>query len=1153
MNPGFVLSSGPGDPRLYDIDDDFRQVLIDLSGLVAYSARHRARFLHPASTGARGHLRFVTEQAFPAQDFFRPGQVFPVLGRYSNSQGEDDHEVSVRGLSLRLLDPASPQSGLLDLTFNTGEHFFAHDAHTFRQLTAGSAEQRDEVLRRLPHLRTALWDTERVATSYAAYELYSQAPRIFVAADGTPWLARYRVIPAREPVRHGRFDHGDLWWPPTPPEAVGRPAGETGSATGLRDELRARLDTGGVDCVLQISLHPVDSDVARFQAALDATKPWPGTPQWTDLAEIHFDRSLSTEETDALAFDPALAPAGLGITLSRSPHTTASLGHLRALMYRMTSFARLGKPMPPELAELLRPPRRGAVPSTRTVCVIGAGPSGLTAARELERAGHRAIVLESADHVAGKAASVEFDGHPHDLGAHICTGRYRRLAALAAELSVATEPTPAERVLSTGRSGRTTTDMRFFTDGSVERYERLRAERFPRIGEPGLAHSAAALSAPLSEWLAENDLRSMYTTFGLGYTCAGYGFPDDDLPALYFVKYVETTGLISDTVPTAETLDARFTIKGGFGTLWERVAAELRDVRVATNVVSVERRDTETGAVLVHTDRGTIVADDLIIAVPPDRITAALDASAHEREWADRTRYQRYRTTVAAVSGLPRDAFYLLGEFADGSADRGHCIGFQHRYPGSDVYTCYSYVGEDTGKQLEADLAGYGGHDLRPLLHRDWSLMPHFRSADVRSGILEDLEARQGENHTYFTGGLLGFESVECAMSHALDLVRRRFAGPDAPDAPDAPAKTVTRTSAEIRTWLVQAVSAATGTAEPDPRAPLSGFAFDSLALAGLMSGLSAYLGFRVPHTLFLQLPTIDAVSSYLAEDETPSELERWQVAVRQNFAPGVRPFFCVGGIGAAGTYFRPLAAALGPENPLFPFEIPGRLDGDGAATDDVEEIAEAITDRIRALVPEGPYRIGGHSFGGVVAYEVGRQLRAAGAEVAPVALLDTFVAVAGQAVPEDDIAGALRDQAVVRHMSCVAVGACDCGVDLNAPLSGQRDAVARALGATDPARYEEHLASIVEVQLSSIRAYATYAFPPSDLTLRVLKTADGFAPMPSSHFGLKLHLDAPANGWEHVETAGVRVFPVSGNHFSMFIPPHVDQVRSALLADLDR
>ncbi|UOZ06985.1 FAD-dependent oxidoreductase [Amycolatopsis sp. WQ 127309] len=1139
MNAGLVVASGPEDPRLYDIDDDFRQVLIDLSGLVAYSARHGTRFLHPASIGARGTLRVVADPAVPAQDFFRPGRVFPVLGRYSNSQGADDHEVSVRGLSLRLLGDES--AGLLDLTFNTGEVFFAPDASSFRDLTAGSAAQRDQVLDAQPRLRTALWDTERVAVSYATYELHSQAPRVFTAADGSRWLARYRVRPADEPVRPGHYDHGTQWWPPTPPEAVARPAEETGAPTALRDELRDRLSGGGFGCVLQIRLRPVEADPRRLEDALDATKPWPGEYRWTDLARIRFDEPLPDETTDALAFDPALAPAGFGVALARSPRSTASLGHLRALIYRMTSLARLGKPLPPQLAGLLRPPRHALAP--RTVCVIGAGPAGLTAARELERAGHRVIVLEAAGHVGGKATSVDVDRHPHDLGAHICTGRYRTLAALAAELGVGTEPTPAELVLSTGSSGRTTTDMRFFTDGSVERYEALRAARFPRIGEPGLAHSAAALAAPLSEWLAENDLQAMYTTFGLGYTSAGYGFPDDDLPALYFVKYAETTGLLSDTVPSAEAIEARFTVKGGFGALWERVAEDLADVRVNTTVLAVTRHDTARGGVVVRTDRGVVEADDLVIAVPPDRIAGVLDASAAEHEVARRVRYQGYRTTVATATGLPQDAFYLLGEFADSSVDRGHCVGFQHRYPGSDVYTCYSYLGEDTAGQLERDLAACGAQDFRAHLHRDWFLMPHFTSADVRAGVLEDLEARQGERHTYFTGGVLGFESVECAMSHALDLVHRAFPGRDAAAAAAGePQRPVGRTSGEIRAWLVRSVAEATaGTAYP--RAPLSELPLGSLALAGLMSDLSTYLGFRVPHTLFLQLPTIDAVAGYLAEGEAPFAAKR----VRETFSPGVRPFFCVGGIGASGAYLRPLAASLGPERPLLPFEIPGRLDGTGAPLDDVETIAEAFVEQIKALSPEGPYRIGGHSFGGVVAYEIGRQLRAAGAEVSPVLLLDTFVAVAGQQPPDDDVAGALRDQAVVRHMACLATGTCDCGIDFDAPLAGQRDALARALGATEPARYDEHLAAIVEVQLSSLHAYASYAFPPSDLTVHVLKTVGGFAPMPSAHFGLKLHLDSPANGWEHVDVAKVRVFPVSGNHFSMFVPPHVTQVAGAI------
>ena len=99
-------------------------------------------------------------------------------------------------------------------------------------------------------------------------------------------------------------------------------------------------------------------------------------------------------------------------------------------------------PLPPPLADLLQPRRAragataaGATAATgtataavterlvapRTVCVIGAGPSGLTAARELEKAGHTAIVLEAGDQVGGKCSSVQIDGRAYDLGDHLYT------------------------------------------------------------------------------------------------------------------------------------------------------------------------------------------------------------------------------------------------------------------------------------------------------------------------------------------------------------------------------------------------------------------------------------------------------------------------------------------------------------------------------------------------------------------------------------------------------------------------------------------------------------------------------------------------------------------------------------------------------------
>ncbi|MER6418804.1 FAD-dependent oxidoreductase [Streptomyces sp. NPDC001137] len=414
----------------------------------------------------------------------------------------------------------------------------------------------------------------------------------------------------------------------------------------------------------------------------------------------------------------------------------------------------------------------GQLPGERRVVVVGAGPSGLAAARELERAGHRVTVLEEQETVAGKCQSVHVDGRAHDLGGHICTNRYERTAQLLTELDMETERTTRYRVLDV--EGRTATrqTMSFLRDGAFRRYRALREREFPRIAEPGLAHSARALAAPVTHWLAEHGLESMAESFGTGYTAAGYGYLDDQVPALYFVKYAEMTGLLS---PTPELLGhgGAFTVTGGFGTLWQRVAEELKDVRCAVRVVSVERHE---GGVRVHTDSGPVEADDLVLAVPLDRVLPVLDATAEERDLAGRIRSNAYHTTLATASGLPENAFYFLDRHTATREATGHCVSYHHRYPGSDVRTFYSYGRpEDVSALLEADVAELGGRLEKTHLHRQWAFMPHFGSDDLAAGALDRLDALQGRDHTYYVGGLPAFELIECTIAHAQDLARRHF------------------------------------------------------------------------------------------------------------------------------------------------------------------------------------------------------------------------------------------------------------------------------------------------------------------------------------------------------------------------------------------
>ncbi|GLZ29190.1 hypothetical protein Lesp02_13800 [Lentzea sp. NBRC 105346] len=747
-------------------------------------------------------------------------------------------------------------------------------------------------------------------------------------------------------------------------------------------------------------------------------------------------------------------------------------------------------------------------------CVIGAGVSGLTAARELERTGHDVVVLEAADTIAGKCGSVDIDGHAYDLGGHLCTTAYVNLAELVTELALETEPITPYRVFDaeTGESE---------PPGSVrqdvfQRYARLRAARFPRIGEPGLAHSARELAAPISEWLADHALFGLAESLGTGYTAAGYGLLGQDIPALYFVKYAELTGLLSST-PELLGHAGAFTVKGGFGTLWQRVADELRDVRLGVRVERIVRTGNE---VRVWVDGTELRFDGLVLTVPIDQVLPALDATEAELELAAQVRYLDYRTTITTATGLPRSAFSLV------RGHSGQCVSFHHRYPETDVYTCYSYgPGED--------FAEMGGRVEATHLQRQWRFMPHFGSEALASGVLDRLEAMQGERCTYHVGSLPAFELVECNIAYVRALFGRQ-------------------TAREIRRWLVRQIAEALRVPEDWIRsdAPLASFGLESLAVAGVQAALSDWLGFRVPHTLFLELPTVDAIAEHLAAQKDV-EPPRQQPSLTLPLTPP-RPFFCIGGAVGAAHYLLPLARALGQAQPFYGLQGPG-FDGTEEPVDDVPTLAQRYIDEIKLTQPYGPYIIGGHSFGGVVAYEVGRQLRERGEQVDRVIMIDAYPAVPGQSEPPWDEEAVIDELWTIRQHAFRDQGAPRRRVDQTLTPAERREQLGRFLGASGTLPVEYHIANIMGVYQAQVEAIVRYEPPRSDLRVTLIKAAGGFPQVLKGERHIELFLDDAANGWEHVGVGELEVIEVPGDHFNALVPPALTSLADALRTTLQK
>lgn len=159
-----------------------------------------------------------------------------------------------------------------------------------------------------------------------------------------------------------------------------------------------------------------------------------------------------------------------------------------------------------------------------------------------------------------------------------------------------------------------------------------------------------------------------------------------------------------------------------------------------------------------------------------------------------------------------------------------------------------------------------------------------------------------------------------------------------------------------------------------------------SILALRLMGEIERQFGHALPLAILFEKGTIEHLAGILRQQFKPLSLS--PVVPIQPLGSRTPLFFVHVGSGQVLCYLD-LARSLGSDQPFYGLQDP-YLHAEGTGEISIEEMAARYLDAIRLVQPDGPYLLGGWSFGGLVAFEMALQLEKQGEEVGLLALLDT-------------------------------------------------------------------------------------------------------------------------------------------------------------------
>ena len=308
----------------------------------------------------------------------------------------------------------------------------------------------------------------------------------------------------------------------------------------------------------------------------------------------------------------------------------------------------------------------------------------------------------------------------------------------------------------------------------------------------------------------------------------------------------------------------------------------------------------------------------------------------------------------------------------------------------------------------------------------------------------------------------------------------------------------------------------------------------DSLLAVTLMATIEEATGQQLPLTALLVTRTIEGLVGLLQ-----AEAKRLTSNVIQIRHGEGRPIYFLPGLSGTVLEQHALFGRLTTPRPLYALQAPG-VDGCQEPQARVQRIAALYIDAVRGVQPNGPYALVGYSFGGLVAYEMGCQLRAMGESIEQFVLLDTTIHP--RFLPlRLRLRRRLRQIGLV-HRAMRGRRTLAALRYLVRELRRRLDMLRLRRGATREVQLGDMVMlppELQRVRAASGDAFIAYRPPRYDGTVLLLRAAERSP-----------HEAEPSRMWDEI-AARLEVEEISSTHFTLIEEPAVQRVAAALLRRL--